>query len=453
MRDMTNGSPLKLILRFAFPLLMGNILQQLYNIADAAIVGRFLGANALAAVGATSSVQFLILGFCIGACTGFCVPIAQRFGARDYSQMRKLVFNSIFLTAGIGVAVTTLCVLLCRTILHLLSTPADIWNDTYIYILVIFLGIPLTLLYNMTAGVLRAIGDSFTPFLFLAVSTVLNIVADWFCIVILQWGCFGAAIATVGSQALSGILCLLVIIRRYKIFHLQAEERQIDPKMAGELLLMGIPMGLQFSVTAIGSMVLQSADNALGSMYASAYTAAIRIKMFVMCPFDAVATGAATFCSQNYGAHEAGRVRRGYGIGIAVSSVYGCVAGACLILFGRRLCMIFLPASEKTILDAAALYLRTLGPFYSILGLLNVSRITVQALGGAARAMLSGVMEMIARISVVMLLVPLHGFVAVCYADPAAWMAANLYIVPTCLYMMFKLTGRTKRTKRLALLH
>lgn len=453
MRDMTSGNPLRLILRFAFPLLMGNILQQLYNIADAAIVGRFLGANALAAVGATSSVQFLILGFCIGACTGFCVPIAQRFGAKDYSQMRRLVFNSIFLTTGIAVVITGLCVVLCRTILQLLSTPADIWNDTYIYILVIFLGIPFTLLYNMTAGTLRAIGDSFTPFLFLAASTVLNIAADWFCIAILKWGCFGAAIATVGSQALSGILCLFVIIKRYEVFRLQAEERHIVPKMMRELLMMGFPMGLQFSVTAVGSMVLQSANNALGSLYASAFTAASRIKFFAMCPFDAVASGVATFCSQNYGAQEAERIRKGYGIGIAVSSVYSCAAGACLVLFGRNLCMVFLPASESMILDAAALYLRTLGPLYFFAGLVTVSRITVQGLGGSARSMLSGVMEMIARISVVLILVPNHGFAAVCRADPIAWIAASLYIVPTCLYMIYKLTGKRRYPEQLALNH
>lgn len=216
---------------------------------------------------------------------------------------------------------------------------------------------------------------------------------------------------------------------------------------------MGIPMGLQFSITAVGSMVLQSANNALGSMYTSALTAAMRIKMFAFCPFDAVASGVATFCSQNYGAHETARIRRGYGIGIAVTTIYGVVIGIVLLLFGRNLCMIFLPATERMILDTAALNLRLLGPFYCVLGFLTVSRITVQGLGRSGRAMLSGVMEMIARISVVFLFVPKYGFTAICYADPIAWIAADLYIVPVCLYMIYKMTGGRTFSRRLAASH
>lgn len=450
MNDMTTGSPLKLIMRFAFPLILGNILQQLYNVADAAIVGRFLGANALAAVGATSSVQFLILGFCIGSCTGFCVPIAQSFGARDYTRMRKLLYNSIFLTAGIAVIFTGLCVAFCPNILKLLSTPSDIWADTSVYILVIFIGIPFTLLYNLSAGVLRAIGNSLTPFIFLAVSTVLNIALDWFCIAVLGWGCAGAAIATVASQALSGALCLIVIIRKYEILHILREERRFDRTMARGLLLMGIPMGLQFSITAIGSMVMQSANNALGSMYASAFTAAARIKMFAMCPFDAIATGAATFCSQNYGAQKSERISQGYRIGTAVVVVYGVIAGACLIFFGRQLCLIFLPASEGEILDAAALYLHMAGYFYWALGLLNVNRIIVQGLGYSGWSVISGIMEMFARIGVVVFLVSDHGFGAICLADPAAWIAADLYIIPACLFVISKVRHNLSGTKRLS---
>lgn len=206
MKDMTKGNPLGLILRFAIPLLLGNLLQQLYNVADAAIVGRFLGPKALAAVGATSSVQFLIIGFCIGSCSGFCVPIAQRFGARDPKEMRALLYNSYLLTAVIACAATIFCVLFRNGILRILSIPEDIWADTHSYILVIFIGIPFTLLYNLAAGILRAVGDSKTPFLILAVSTISNIILDVFCIACLRWGCAGAAIATVASQALSGVL-------------------------------------------------------------------------------------------------------------------------------------------------------------------------------------------------------------------------------------------------------
>ena len=436
MKDMTKGSPFGLILRFAFPMLLGNLLQQLYNIADAAIVGRFLGSRALAAVGATGSVQFLIFGFCIGACSGFCVPIAQRFGAKDFGTMRRLLYNSVLLTGIIAVLVTFFCVIECSGILRILSVPEDIWSDTYSYIIVIFIGIPFTLLYNLSAGILRAVGDSRTPFLILAVSTVSNIFLDIFCIAVLRWGCAGAAVATVASQALSGVLCTWYIFRKYGMLHVLPEERRADRGLMRQLLYIGIPMGLQFSITAIGSMVMQSANNSLGSMYASAFTAASRIKMFAMCPFDAIASGVATFCGQNYGARDYGRIRAGYRIGSLIAVGYGILIGACLILFGRTACLVFLADAEADILDAARLYLRFSGYLFWVLGLLNVNRITVQGLGSSGRAVFSGVMEMFARIGVVTLLMQSRGFAAICLADPAAWLAADLYIIPTCLYVL-----------------
>ena len=453
MKDMTEGNPLKLILKFAFPLLLGNLLQQIYNIADAAIVGRFLGPSALAAVGATASVQFLILGFCTGTCTGFCVPIAQRFGAKDYSGMRKLVFNSILLAAGGALVITIACAVFCPQILRILSTPEDIWSDTYVYILVIFLGIPFTLLYNLSAGILRAVGDSRTPFIFLAVSAVLNIALDIFCIAVLGWGCAGAAIATVASQALSGMLCTYVIFRKYEILHIRSKERRADRKLIGILVFMGVPMGLQFSITAIGSMVMQSSNNALGSMYASAFTAAVRIKGLAMCPFDAIASGVATFCSQNYGAGNMDRVKNGCRIGVTMGTVYGLLIGAVLVTCGRTACLLFLPASETGILDAAALYLRFCGIGFFLLSPLCVCRIVVQGLGFSGRAMLSGVMEMIARTVAAAVFVPSYGFTAICIADPAAWLAANLYIVPVCVYVLWKLGGRAPREKHEARRH
>ena len=452
MKSMTEGKPLGLILRFAFPILLGNLLQQLYNVADASIVGRFLGAEALAAVGATSSVQFLILGFCTGACAGFCVPVAQKFGAQDFSSMRRLIFNSAFLTAIIAGVVTVSCALLTPQILWLLNTPENIWDNTYIYILIIFLGIPFTLLYNLAAGILRAIGDSRTPFIILAVSTVANVVLDLFCISVLNWGCAGAAIATVASQAASGILCLFLMIKKYEVLHLDRDERVVNKSLCGTLLSMGLPMGLQFSITAIGSMVMQSANNGLGSMYATAFTAAARIKMFAMCPFDAIATAVATFCGQNYGAGRADRVETGFHVGTVTAVIYGAVSGAALVLFGRTACLIFLSASEVEILDAAALYLRTLGYFYWVLGLLNVSRITVQGLGYSGRAVFSGVMEMIARSVVALFFVPHFGFTGISAADPTAWIAATLYILPMCLLTIRKVKQELSSRERAAAL-
>ena len=454
---MTKGSPFGLIMRFALPLLLGNLLQQLYNIADAAIVGRALGPGALAAVGATSSVQFLILGFCIGSCTGFCVPISQRFGAKDFTGLRKLIFNSILLTSLGAVVLTTLCALFTPQILRLLSTPQDIWADTYTYILILFLGIPFTLLYNLSAGILRAVGDSKTPFVILSISTISNIGLDLLCILVFHLGCGGAALATIASQALSGILCVLVMLKKYPELHILPEERHVEGRLMATLLTMGVPMGLQFSITAIGSMMMQSANNALGSLYTSAFTASTRIKGFAMCPFDAIASGVATFCGQNYGAKKPERIWQGYRIGILTAALYGALMGLALVVFGRHACLLFLSGKETAALDAAAHLLRNNGIFFWILGLLNVSRITVQGIGFSTRAIFSGVMEMFARGLVALYLIPQIGFSGVCLADPIAWLAADFYIIPTCLFVLHKVSaslgGRRHVMPRLAFSH
>ena len=429
---MTEGRPLKLILQFAFPLLLGNLLQQTYNMIDAAIVGRILGINALAGVGASSSVQFLVLGFCIGTCAGFGVPVSKSFGAKNYEEMRSCVFHAMALTAALAVVMTLFCALFCPRILHILAVPEDIYDNAYQYLLVIFLGIPFTLLYNLLSSILRSVGDSRTPFLFLAVSTVLNIFLDFFCIVVLKWGCAGAAIATITAQAVSGILCLIFICRKFPMLRLEKKDCQIKKSILKQMMIMGFPMGLQFSITAIGSMVMQSANNGLGSVYVSGFTAGTRIKQFLMCPFDALGTAVSVFCGQNLGAGKTERIRKGILEGMFMGISYGIAAGLILIIGGRNLAMLFVNGTEYAVLDAAEKYLRCLGCFYWSLGILNVCRMGVQGLGFAGRAIFSGVTEMIARIVISMVFVSRFGFAAIWFGDQAAWVSACFYIGPVC---------------------
>lgn len=444
---MTKGNPLKLMLQFALPLLIGNLLQQTYNIIDAAIVGQILGAKALASVGASSSVQFLVLGFCIGCCTGFGVPVAKYFGAEKLDMMRNYVFNGAMLTAAIAVVVTSTCAILCPQILHILSVPEDIFDGAYSYLLIIFLGIPFTLLYNYLSSILRSVGDSRTPFMFLAFSAVLNIFLDLFCIVILKWGCAGAAIATITAQAISGILCLFYMFRKVKVLRIGKKNMTVHGTAVKELLSMGLPTGLQFSITAIGSMVMQSANNGLGSVCVSGFTAAMRIKQFAMCPFDAIATAASVFCSQNLGAGKPERIRQGLRQSLMVGVSYGIVSGLVLIFAGRTLSMIFVNKSAVDVLDAAGKYLRCLGFFYWSLGILNVCRMVTQGLGYSGRAVFSGVTEMIARIIVSVGFVGTYGYTAICFADQTAWITACCYIAPTCLYCIHKSTKMLERKK------
>lgn len=438
--SMTQGNPLKVMLQFAFPLLIGNLLQQTYNIIDAAIVGQSLGAQALASVGASTSVQFLVLGFCMGSCTGFGIPVAKYFGAGDLKHMKNIIFNGAVLTAVIAVIITVLCTLLCPWILQVLSVQSDIYANAYSYLMIIFLGLPFTLLYNYLSSILRAVGDSRTPFLFLAFSAVLNIFLDLFFILVAGWGCAGAAFATIAAQAISGILCLIVIIRRMEVLWLSKENRVVRGDSITELLQMGLPTGLQFSITAIGSMVMQSANNGLGGDYVSAFTAGAKLKQFTMCPFDAIATSVSVFCSQNYGAGKIDRIHKGLRQGIAVGVGYGLFAGLILIFAGRPLSMIFVSKDASGVLDASAKYLRCMGYFYWSLGILNVTRMVTQGLGHSGRAFFSGVMEMIARTIVSLGFVETFGYTAICFADQTAWIAACCYIAPTCLYCLKKIT-------------
>ena len=450
-KSMTEGNPLILILKFAIPLLIGNLLQQTYNIIDAAIVGKYLGENALASVGASSSVQFLVLGFCMGICCGFSVPIAKSFGAEDYEEMRNHIFHAMLLTGVFAVVLTVICALLCPEILHLLSTPDDIYVDAYEYLLVIFLGIPFTLLYNLLSNILRAVGDSKTPFLFLAISTVLNIVLDLFCIIVLKWGCAGAAIATITAQAISGILCFVYIRKKIPMLRLSKENYVVKASGVRTMLVMGVPMGLQYSITAIGSMVMQSANNELGSVYVSATAASMRIKQFLMCPFDAIATAVSVFCGQNLGAGKADRIKKGIKQGVFAGVTYGLVAGFIMIFAGRMLTLIFVNREAVAVLDAAEKYLRCMGYFFWSLGILNVCRLTTQGLGFSGRAVFSGMTEMIARILVSEIFVPVYGFTAICFADQSAWLSATIYIIPTCIHCVHKVQKRIKEKNEMAM--
>lgn len=301
-KELTAGNPLPLIIKFALPLLLGNMLQQTYSMVDAAIVGRALGINALAAVGASTSVVFLILGFCNGCCGGFAIPIAQKFGARDYTLMRSYIHNAFKLAWSMSIVLALVTSVLCGFILHIMRTPDIIFDGAYAYLLATFIGIPATFFYNLLSCIIRALGDSKTPFWFLLLASVLNIVLDLLFILVFGWGVTGAAVATVLSQAVSALLCYVYMQRKYAILRSTPAERRFNPRAVRTLLGVGVPMGLQFSITAIGSIMLQSSNNALGTTCVAAFTAAMRIKMFFLTPLESLGIAMATYAGQNYGA-------------------------------------------------------------------------------------------------------------------------------------------------------
>ena len=438
-KDMTSGSPTKLILGFFVPMVFGLLFQQLYNMVDTIIVGKYLGVNALAAVGSTGSVNFMIIGFCIGVCNGFAIPVAQKFGEKNFGQLRRFAANGAWLAAGFAAVMTAAVCMLCRRILVWMNTPQDIIEGAYSYIIVIFMGIPATFLYNMVSGIIRSLGDSRTPLYFLVMSSVLNVLLDWFTIVVLKMGVAGAAWATVISQAVSGIACFVFMVRRFEILHMTRQEAAPDGNLMRILCGIGIPMGLQYSITAIGSMVLQVAVNGLGSMSVAAMTAATKIGMFFCCPFDALGSTMATYGGQNMGARKLERIGEGLAAAVFMGTAYSLLALAVLCCLGDRIALLFLDSDQVEILGQVKQYLQINAMFYIPLVLVNVVRFLIQGIGYSKRAVLAGVCEMAARAGVGFLLVPYFGYSAVCFASPCAWIAADLFLVPSYLMIMRRL--------------
>lgn len=435
MKEMTAGPSLPLIFNFTLPLLLGNALQQTYSLVDAAIVGKFLGINALASVGASTSVVFLILGFCNGCCGGFAIPVAQKFGARDYLSMRRFVSVSLNLAAVMSVAVAVITSLLCAFILRSMQTPDNIFEGAYYYLLITFIGVPCTFFYNLLSSIIRALGDSKTPFWFLLFATVLNIILDLFCILVLGWGVAGAAIATVVSQGLSALLCYRYMYRKFDILKTTPSDRKFRTDLAKQLLSIGMPMGLQFSITAIGSIMLQSANNALGTACVAAFTAAMRIKMFFMCALDSLGMAMATYSGQNYGAGKPDRIWQGIKSAVLMMIIYIAVVDVIIWLWVEDFATLFIDSSETEVLTYTARFLHINVCFFPLLGLLSVLRYSIQGAGYTKLAMFSGVSEMVARILVSVIAVPLWGFWGVCFGDPTAWLFANLFLVPAFIYV------------------
>lgn len=437
-KDMTGGSPMKLILGFSVPLLFGNLFQQFYNLVDTLIVGRFLGVDALAAVGSTGSLNFLIIGFCMGVCNGFAIPLAHKFGAKDYKGMRAFLMNAVYLSVIFAVVMTAVTVIFCRPILHLMRTPENIIDQAYIYIVIIFAGIPVTYLYNLVSGVIRSMGDSKTPVIFLTAASVLNIGLDLIFIINFNMGVAGAALATVIAQAVSGAGCLFYSLKKFEILHTDEGERQWNPSYMKTLCGMGIPMGLQYSITAIGSVILQSAVNTLGSLAVASMTAGSKIGMFFCCPYDALGSTMATYGGQNVGAKKVDRISKGLKACSILGIAYSVLAFGVLALAGRQLALVFVDSAQAEVISNVQTFLLINSIFYIPLAFVNIVRFLIQGMGFSKFAILAGVFEMAARALVGFAFVPQFGFLAACFASPVAWIFADVFLFPAYFHVLRK---------------
>jgi Na+-driven multidrug efflux pump len=456
-KDLTEGNPLSLILGFSIPVLLGYLFQQLYNVTDTIIVGKCIGVEALAAVGSTGAVNFLIIGFVNGVCSGFSIPVANRFGAKDYSSMRRFIANIVYLTIFFSIVMTVLTVVFCRPLMRLMLTPEDIIGRADSYIRIIFAGIPLCFLYNITSGIIRSLGDSRTPVFFLVLSSVLNIALDLIFIINFHWDVQGAALATIISQGISGIACLLYMIKKYPLIHssnnqqksnTKKDEQRFDPYSCRQLCAVGIPMGLQYSITAIGSVILQTSVNTLGSAAVASVTAGQKVSMFFCTVFDALGTTMATFGGQNTGAGKYDRLRTGVRDSMLISIIYSIFAFILFTFAGKLFISFFINSSAETqIINNAHLFLLENSAAYILLAAVNIYRFMIQGMGYSRFAVLSGVLEMIARALIGIFMIPRFGFICAGLASPLAWIFADCFLLPA-FHSCRKKLSETKKAAR-----
>lgn len=437
-RDMTTGSPTKLIFGFFFPLLFGLLFQQLYNMVDTIVVGKFLGVSALAGVGSTGSINFLVLGFCIGVCNGFVIPVAQKFGEHDYRGLKRYVINAIMLSGVFALVITLAICLLCRPILVWMNTPADILDYAYQYIFVIFLGVPVIFFYNVLFGIIRSLGDSRTPVIYLVICSVLNVVLDLLFILAFHMGVAGAAWATVVSQAVSTALCVRYLLHCDMLI-ITKKDWYFEKDCVTRLVGMGIPTGLQYSITALGSIVLQVSVNSLGSVAVASVAAANKVNQLFCCPFDAMGSTMATYGGQNVGARRLDRVGQGLKSCAVIGVVYAILAFIILYFFNGLFLRLFINDTEVEVIANARIFLVYNAAFFIPLAFVNIVRFLIQGLGFSRQAVFAGVCEMVARAVVGVLLVPAFGYMAVCVANPAAWIAADIFLFPAYFMAMKRL--------------
>ncbi len=390
-KDLTVGKPLKLILNFAIPLWFGYLFQQIYNIVDTMIVGKGIGVDALAAVGSTGSVCFLIIGFASGVCDGFALPAAQWFGAKNQERLRKTVGNACTLIVILALVITIITTLLCRNILLWMNTPENIIEMSYDYLLIILIGIPGSMMFNFAAALLRAVGNSKVPVYILAISSVLNIILDLLFVVGFEWGVSGAAWATIISQAISGIIGVGYIVLKIPVLHFHKKDLILEKATSKKLLWMGLPMGFQYSITAIGTVVVQAAVNGLGSIYVAGMAASFKIEMFAETVITAFAATMATYSGQNVGAGKLDRVKKGLLDATLVTCIYAVMVAIVFAIFGKYFIMIFVNANETAVLETGATALKMMGYFFIPLAVLNLFRLSIQGMGFSAFSLFAGI--------------------------------------------------------------
>lgn len=444
--DMTVGSPVSLIIKFMIPMCLGNLFQQFYNIADSIVAGKFIGVNALAAIGSTGSLMFFVTGWLNGLSSGFAILVSQWFGAKQYDKMRHYVAMSICLAAAFAIVMTIGFEALNEPILRLMNSPEDLMGSVKGYMGIIYAGLIVTAAYNSLAAFLRALGDSKSPLYFLIISAVINVFLDILFIVKIGMGVEGCAYATVIAQAISAVCCLIYIIKKFPILHLKKENFEISFTSFRYLLALGIPMGLQFSITAIGTIIVQGAVNIYGPVYMAGFSAAGKLQNIIVTVFVAFGATMATFVGQNRGAGKMDRVKEGMKYTQIMVLIWSVITMIIMFFFGKYMTWLFIDKSQTDVINVSVTYFHTVFWAYPFLGSIFLYRNGLQGLGYGLVPMLGGVFELVARSAIVMFVAGKTSFAGVCLADPAAWIAALIPLIPYYIYVMKKWSRGKKET-------
>lgn len=421
MKELTSGNPAKVLLSFALPIFVGMLFQQFYGMIDTVIVGRQIGVDAIAAVGATTYISNLIIGFMSGLTNGFAIITAKHFGASDYERLRRAVGGTILLGLLVSAIFTIVSMIFLRDFLRLLNTPEDIFETSYSYISIILTFMTTAMLYNMAAGVLRAVGDSLTPLLFLIFSSFLNIVLDLLFMAKLGMGVEGAAYATVISQTVSFILCCVYIVKKYPFILPRLNDLKITLQEALELLSMGLSMALMFSIVEMGSLVLQRAINRFGTDTIAAHTAARKLSSILMLPFSAMSSASATYCSQNLGAKKTERIGKGVKSAIFIGFLWSAVVVFVGFVLAEPIIRLITGTDNEYIIGTASMYMRVNTPFYPILAVLSITRSSLQGVGKKAVPISSSIVELIGKAVAAFVLSPALGYFGAMISEPIVW--------------------------------
>ena len=436
---MSVGSPLKLLLGFTIPLFLGNLFQQVYSMVDTIVVGRFVGVDALAALGAVGGFSFMVVGFSIGLGNGFAVTVSQAFGAKDFKMMKKCYAMSIILSLFIGLAISIIFALLSKALLMVVKTPENILQMANDYILVIYIGLLTNIFYNLFSGILRAVGDSKSPVLFLIISSLLNVFLDLLLVLVIPMGVKGVALATVISQGISALICYFYINKKLPILKLEKEHFRVDMHLIVRLLRIGLPGALQFSVCAIGVIIVQVAINSFGSDIIAAYSVGTKIENLITQFYPALGMAISTFAAQNLGAGDLKRIKKGFRIGLAIVVVWSIISIFLAHFITTPFSYIFLDESttDPQIIENAQIYMNTIVVFFIPLGMIFLYRTGSQGLGSGAIPMISSITELVLRTIAAFTLPVMLGYQGLCLASPVAWIGAG-FLLPICYMTRMK---------------